>query len=57
MTITKSILPPPNRRKNAFLRVDTTYTELTGEALLQEYAEFVASDTFGINYLRLSRWK
>jgi hypothetical protein len=54
MTITKSILMPPTGEKKAFLRVDTTYSEPTGEALLQECAELVASDTFGINYLRRS---
>ena len=54
MTITKSILIPPTGEKKAFLRVDTIYPEPTGEALLQECAELVASDTFGINYLRRS---
>lgn len=34
--------------------MDTTYSAARGQALLQECAELVASDTFGINFLRIS---
>ena len=54
MKITKSILIPASGGKKAFLRVDTIYAGPTGVALIQECAELVASDTFGISFLRHS---
>lgn len=54
MKVRKSVLLTDPQETHAIIRVETIYDDVTGNGMLQEYGELVASDTFGRSWFRRS---